>query len=147
MVAPSQDARACQLSLLFCLVVYWCEALRRMKSRTTRWQACTSTCAPSRCLVLLSKVFGFVARFRESLTSAICCSKLVCGVCTQGQQVRVRDLSAEVRRLQSQLSAEQSARADAEQLIEEKNAELGNNAGESRRQDYKSGAGFRQCAA
>ena len=44
--------------------------------------------------------------------------------------MRVRDLSAEVRRLQTQLSAEESVRADAEQLIEEKNAELGNNAGD-----------------
>ena len=42
----------------------------------------------------------------------------------------MRDLSAEVRRLQSDLNAERSVRADAEQLIEEKNAELGNNAGE-----------------
>ncbi len=46
--------------------------------------------------------------------------------------MRVRDLSAEVRRLQNELAAEQSARINAEQLIEEKNAELGNNAGESR---------------
>ena len=44
--------------------------------------------------------------------------------------MRVGDLSSEVRRLQSELSAEQNVRAEAERLIQEKNSELENNSGE-----------------